>query len=725
MTISWRRLLLPTLAVHGLALLGLIAWLVGRGARGSLPLVVLTLGTAGMLGAAIIRAAREYRRSVEERGELAQQLDRRISEIFSLQEMSYVVAESLQTERIAEQVARYAIRFLVSEGAAVALTDLGGQQLTVVAAEGTLRDLVGQPVAQGSPALVLRAMTRERIEVGYASATEPLEALPGRRVRSAAAAPLRAHGLPLGAIVVADRRQGSYSPEDFWLLSTLATHVSVVLANSRLFELVRQAKEEWETAFNALTTGIAVLDGAGRISRANRALARLLEAPQPAVIGLPFWPSVVGAEDGASEVLEAARRGTRPAPVTVRSSARDRILRLTAAPLGEPGGGNAVVVLVEDVTEQRSLETQLIQSEKLAAVGLLVSGVAHELNNPLASIGGLAEFLQERPGIPEAEREHLRVIQEQAQRAERIVRNLLTFARKSSPRMGVVDLNELVERTALLVTHELRLRGVEFVRERCPGVLAVRGRGDELQQVLLNLITNALQALQSLPAGRPRRIQLVTERGDGEARVRVRDSGPGVPSALVPQLFTPFFTTKEPGEGTGLGLSISYGIMQSHGGRLTYAEAPGGGAEFSFSLPLAETGPASRSVLVALADQDASRTVGALFEPAGYAVERSPGGRDALARLRERRFDVVVTDLAAADEGATPLAVQLLEDPALCPPHLLVATEEEAARSRLTAAGARVLPHPFRPRDLVEVAGDLLGRAVPAPAGHPGTAGQG
>ena len=188
-------------------------------------------------------------------------------------------------------------------------------------------------------------------------------------------------------------------PRSVWLLSTVATHVAVVMANSRLFEMVRQAKEEWETAFNSLAEGIAVVDEKGRISRANRAFARMLDSPLPTLIGRNFWPTVVGDSEGPGDLFAAASRGERPSPVMVRSEVLHRMLRLTAAPLSEPLDGTATVILIEDVTEQRALEAQLIQNEKLAAVGQLVSGIAHELNNPLTSIAGLSEFLLEQEKI--------------------------------------------------------------------------------------------------------------------------------------------------------------------------------------------------------------------------------------------------------------------------------------------------------------------------------------
>lgn len=715
-----RRSWLPVAQLIGGALAGLLALLVRGGG-----VWAAAVGAAASLltvGGHLVQARHRLRSLDDERRSLARQVDRRINEIFSLQELSYVLAESLQSERIAGQVTRYALRFLNAEGAAVLLTNEADGSLQVAAAEGSLAPWNGKRVTDDAPSLVVQAVVTERIEVTNGTATQPIFLLPGHQVITGLAAPLRAHGLTMGVLAVADRRQGNFSPEDLWLVSTVATHVAVVLANSRLFEMVRRAKEEWETAFNALTEGIAVLDGAGRIARANDALARLLETPAATLLGQPFWTAVAGDLPGEVTLLGGARRGERVPPMQFQSPVVNRTLRLTAAPLAEPEERAALVVLVEDVTEQRALEAQLIQSEKLAAVGQVVSGVAHELNNPLTSIAGLAEFLQERPGIPRAEREHLEVIHTQAERAGRIVRNLLTFARRGSPGEEVVDLNDLVQRTALLVGYELRVRGIQLRDECAPAPLPVRGNADELQQVLLNLVTNAGQAVRGLPEGTAREITIRTEQHAGRALVTVRDSGPGVPEALASQLFTPFFTTKDPGEGTGLGLSLSYRIIESHEGRLQYRPPPPGqpGAEFWFSLPLAAEGapvtrreppPTERALLLVDGDPAAELVVRALFEPAGYVVEVARNGTDGATRLAEGSWSVVLLDGALSADGARRLAEEevLLEGR-----RVLVATGDPDYAARCRARGVTTLPRPFLPRDLVAVAGDLL--AAPAVA---------
>jgi two-component system NtrC family sensor kinase len=567
------------------------------------------------------------------------------------------------------------------------------------------------------------AIGRDRIEIAQDGDEATVNLLSGLMVRSAAVAPLKAQGITMGALAVANRRGGPFTEEDRRLLSTVATNASVVLANSRLYEMVRRSEEEWETAFNALAEGIAVVGPDGAISRANHALAALVEVPERELVGRNFSELLPGASHAASGLIEAAYRRDGTVPLVVRLEHNNRVLRLNAAPLAGAEPGSAVI-LIEDVTEQRLLEAQIIQNDKMASIGQLVSGVAHELNNPLTSIAGLAELLLERPPHPELPREHLRVIHDQAERAGRIVRNLLTFARRGVPEQTAVDLNDVVSRTSLLIVYELQLHGIELTSQLSPEPVIVLGDRYELQQVLLNLVTNAVQAVAGLEPGKPRAIMLSTHRANGEAVLRVQDTGPGVPKHFAPYLFTPFFTTKGPGEGTGLGLSLSYGLVKAHGGALTYEPPPEGGAEFRVTLPLyepesssmAESSEAteavevdSRRILVVDDDPAVHRLLSALFAPDGHAVEAVRSGEQALRLAREKTYDLIIADGRVAAGNSTPFARALLD---ACPEvrsRLIVAcSREEQLPSEAGEHPLRRVSKPFNLRDLKLVAREIF-----------------
>ena len=234
--------------------------------------------------------------------------------------------------------------------------------------------------------------------------------------------------------------------------------------------------------------------------------------------------------------------------------------------------------------ELESLQRQVIRQERLAAIGVLASGVAHELNNPLQAILGSAELLQVRDELPSAARAELSMIQRESARASAIIRNLSRFSRQQPGYATSVRLREVVDSVIQLRERRLAETGIALSVQETgnPVAMAVF---EELQQVVLNLIINAEQAVLESPP--PRRIDIALERVNAKVRVEVQDSGPGVPPENEPKLFQPFFTTKPSGEGTGLGLSVSYGIVQSHGGAIGFRPSASGGAVFYFELPSA------------------------------------------------------------------------------------------------------------------------------------------
>ncbi len=730
---AWRREWEVPLHAVAVSLLGIVAWLADDRTWWLALAAVATVSASFWV--AIARGRRRVRETESKTEALASQLDRRISELFSLQELSYVLSESIQLDRIVDQVVRYAGRFLQTDGAIVVLADdERGQRLRVVAAAGTLEGLQGQRAEEQDAGLVRFAISRERIEVAQGLVEGGVKLIAGVSVRSAAVAPLRSQGVTMGALAVADRHGGPFTTEDLWLLSTVATNASVVLANSRLYEIVRQSKEEWETAFNALIEGIAVVGPDGSVLRANRALAALAEVGESDLVGLNFCETLFGGSDAVDDLIRAAYRGQRTAPLVARMERNQRVLRLTAAPFADqPGrpetaGTRPVVILAEDVTEQRILEAQLIQNDKMASIGQLVSGVAHELNNPLTSIAGLTELLLERAPHPDFPHEHLRVIHDQAERAGRIVRNLLTFARKGVAEKAAVDLNDVAGRTSLLIMYELQLHGIELESDLSPEPVVVLGDRYELQQVLLNLVNNAVHAVSQLEAGRVRRIRLETRRQGGAAVLRVCDTGPGVPPHLLNYLFTPFFTTKAPGEGTGLGLSLSYGLVKAHGGVLAYEAPPEGGAEFRITLPAyqtpddppapaptrAESRPAAHRILVVDDDPAVHRMVSALFTPQGAVVEAVRSGSQGIRMLKERDFDLVVADAMAA-VGPARLFVHAVG--ADCPEmgaRLVVGMSGNGDLPEGVAeAGARGVRKPFNLRELNAVAQEVFASTLP------------
>jgi PAS domain S-box-containing protein len=259
----------------------------------------------------------------------------------------------------------------------------------------------------------------------------------------------------------------------------------------------------------------------------------------------------------------------------------------------EQGNVASIVVVMSDITDAATLQAKLLHAEKMAAVGQLVSGVAHEVNNPLTAILGFSDLLMENPDVPESARKDLRVILEQAQRTKQIVQNLLSFARQVPPQRRPVKLNTILSRTVQLRAYDLHSRGVEVVEQLDPDLQQAIGDAHQLQQVFLNILNNAYDAVRD--TGRPARIEIKTTNLGGVVEVLFRDNGYGI--SFPERIFDPFFTTKEIGKGTGLGLSICYGIVREHGGEiLCHNNEDGEGATFVVRLPaVPESAAASAS----------------------------------------------------------------------------------------------------------------------------------
>jgi two-component system NtrC family sensor kinase len=257
------------------------------------------------------------------------------------------------------------------------------------------------------------------------------------------------------------------------------------------------------------------------------------------------------------------------------------------------GGHTIFTAIIFDITERKNLQEQLIQSEKMAAVGQLISGVTHEINNPLTVVMGYAEVLLSEPNLDKGARKALQAIYDESNRCKKVVQNLLSFARKHSPDREYAYINEVLERTLSLKEYDLRKNKVEVIKNLEMKLPALMVDPNQIQQVFLNLINNAEQAMAENEGKR----QLVIESRikNGENRINpgcevieisFSDSGPGISSKNLKKIFDPFFTTKPVGKGTGLGLSVSYGIIKEHGGEIYALSEEGNGATFIIELPM-------------------------------------------------------------------------------------------------------------------------------------------
>jgi PAS domain S-box-containing protein len=331
---------------------------------------------------------------------------------------------------------------------------------------------------------------------------------------------------------------------------------------------------------------ILVADTAGLVSYANRRWYDM-GYQQNQLLSQPLEQLIVPARRQAlNEAFAATLAGQQIDNLEVQigqGEGRVGYYSMNLSPMrDELGNVASIVVVMSDITDAALLQAKLLHAEKMAAVGQLVSGVAHEVNNPLTAILGFADLLMENPEVPESARTDLRVILEQAQRTKQIVQNLLSFARQMPPQRRPVQLNTIISRTVQLRAYDLHSRGAEVVEQLDPNLPDAIGDAHQLQQVFLNILNNAYDAVRD--TGRPARIEIITTDLGNFVEVLFRDNGYGI--SFPERIFDPFFTTKEIGKGTGLGLSICYGIVREHGGEiLCHNNADGQGATFIVRLP--------------------------------------------------------------------------------------------------------------------------------------------
>jgi len=310
--------------------------------------------------------------------------------------------------------------------------------------------------------------------------------------------------------------------------------------------------------------------------------------------------------------------------------------------------------------ELEEAQSQLIQAEKMSAVGLLVSGVAHELNNPLAGVVGYSQLLL-KEDVGERIRRGLEKINKEAERCKKIVQNLQTFARKRKPQKDYIGINGISESTLELRSYQLRVDNIAVELDLDPDLPKTMADFHQLQQVFINILVNAHQAMVEKGGGG--RLAIRSRDREDFIRVEIRDSGPGIPEENLPRIFDPFFTTKEVGQGTGLGLSLCYGILEEHHGRIAARNDPGGGAVFTVEIPilpcdvpeqtLARPAAASAKTMDAavrniLVVDDEVTIVDILYEVLksdGYRVDTALSGTVALKKLEKERYDLIISDL--------------------------------------------------------------------------------
>jgi len=350
---------------------------------------------------------------------------------------------------------------------------------------------------------------------------------------------------------------------------------------------IKRAAEEWRTTFDSITDLVFITDKDYKLVRVNKAFADVFKMKPMELIGKPCYEILHGTNEPVPNCpYKKTLKTKKPATSEFFEPQLGIYLEVMTSPIfDDKGEVVASVHVTRDITERKKMEEQLIVTDRLASIGELASGIAHELNNPLTSVIGFSELLLDKD-VSEDVKEDLRVVNREAQRTASVVRNLLTFARKHAPTKELVAINNLIQKVLELRTYEQKVNNIEVNTRFAPDLPEITADGFQLQQVFLNLIINAEHFMTE--AYRRGTLTITTERVGDIIRASFADDGPGIAKENLGHVFDPFFTTKEVGKGTGLGLSIAYGIITEHSGRI-YAESKlGKGATFVVELPISK-----------------------------------------------------------------------------------------------------------------------------------------
>jgi PAS domain S-box-containing protein len=550
-----------------------------------------------------------------------------------------------------------------------------------------------------------------------------------RRSNAAIYAPMLSDGRALGVISV-QRYEGEYSDQDVRLCEAVASHAAVAVSNAHLYDRLRSAEVQFRELISAIERMdehcVVVTDRAGIVTYAAGTESTHGYASHELVgrhVNL-LGRNVARSEQITDEFTRAALRGEPWTKIVMATHAggRNFPIYISSSPyFGESDEVEGVVTIGRDLSHEVETQQRLLQSAKLASIGELVAGVAHELNNPLTVIKSTAHLLQD--SLVGEEREDADMIVHSADRAVRIVRSLLHFARQTRPDKEETDLNEVVERVLRLRRDALTAAHIDVVRHLAPELPATLADASQIEQVVLNLVANAQLAMAEQGHGV---LTVETAWVPGMLRLTVADTGVGIAPDDLPRVFDPFFTTRRLGEGTGLGLALSHGIVGEHGGAIWARSEPGAGATFVVELPLVEPGPGADGatmsatearpgcrVLIVDDEDGVRRSTGAFLARCGYVVEEAASGEDALRKIEAGEFDAIMLDLRMPGMSGEEVFQQVASRwPALAE-RVIFATGDlvsGATRDFLTTTPNATVEKPYSLSDLAETLSRFVAR---------------
>ena len=457
-----------------------------------------------------------------------------------------------------------------------------------------------------------------------------------------------------------DRPMEIYLPIMRSQFEMLGPQMAIAIQQSRMLAEKEKFQKLWQRVLDSIQLGISVHDANWRVLQINRAIRDLLGLQESEIVGEKCYRLFHKTEHPIEDCpFLKLLKSKQPERKIMDIFGDGRQFEVVCYPLFDENQTiTGTIHIVEDMTQKLAMQKEIFQKEKLATLGEIIAGVAHELNNPLTGVLGFADLLLEESELPEAVREDLLIIKQEAERSRRIVRNLLTFARQMDFKKEPQDINFIIEKTIELVEYDLRSKGVTFVRNFGKNLPFIMADFFQLQQVFVNLINNASQAI--LSKKQSGRITFTTRVVDNFVEIAVEDDGPGISPDILHKIFDPFFTTKEVGKSTGLGLSVSFGIVHEHDGKITVKSEMGKGTVFTLRFPFLENSKILESseekkssiqnikgkkILVVDDEEVILSLLRLIYGKAGNRIETAKNGRKALEKLETDSFDLILADL--------------------------------------------------------------------------------
>jgi two-component system NtrC family sensor kinase len=628
------------------------------------------------------RAVAELARTVTAAGERTASLEQNVAErTYELESAQRVlqrmwrlgqqITVELHPARVLERFLEAVTDVVQADGGALGMLGENGT-IRIAAATGASLHMLGQevPVAGSAMGRVIRTgrpwSVSDVAEHGHELHRPTYDLLRSVEAHGFAVIPIVRRGECIGAVTLSSLDPREFLPAELERVEAMADLLSVALSNAELVETLRQAEWRFRTLFRAAPDAVLTVLQSGRVREANDAVLDVFDLDPANVVGRLLADLVVEEDKQKLDAALAASAAGSPTrlEVTLRRETPGgpedpyRVVALSASRLPE-ADPPTILLIGRDMTAEREMRLRLMESDRLAAVGELVAGVAHEVNNPLASISAFAQLMLRDAGLTESQRDSLEVIKAETMRASQVVKDLLAFARRSEPHREPLDLNLVVTRTLRLRHYQLSTHDIHVETTLSQELPSVVGDARQLQQVCLNLVTNAVQAMEPMGRGQLR----VVTRVDGSSVIlEMIDTGPGIAPAVRARIFEPFFTTKPEGEGTGLGLSVSYGIVTAHGGTIEVADTSPNGTTFRITLPSAEAvaragiarpitpllprSPLHGIRLLVVDDEPALRSgLEAFGQLRGFTVLVAANGEEAFDRIRRTAVDAIVCDL--------------------------------------------------------------------------------